>query len=245
MAKGAAAAHHPRRHEPDLHAMQTPARTHVFTAFGLLAAAVVFIGFARSWYLKAWFGSPQLPTLVHAHGVVMSLWFALYLVQARLIATHRVALHRRLGLLGAALALLVLMVGTHTAITAARLGRMPGPPLPFLAVPLGDMLVFAVCVSAGLAWRHRPDVHRRLMTLASVGMLTAALARLGLPGGILGPIAVTVAILAACVAADTLAHRRLHPVFALGALLIAASWPVRLWLSGTPAWDRFARWLVA
>lgn len=217
----------------------------VFTFFGLLAAAVVFAGFARSWYLKAWFGTPALPTLVHVHGVVMTLWFALFVLQVRLIAARRTALHRRVGVLGVVLALLVLGVGTLTAIEAARRGHFPGPPLKFLAVPLGDMLVFASFVSLGLAYRQRPDIHRRMMTLASVGILTAALARLGLPGGILGPITATIAILAVCVAADTLAHRRLHRAFALGALLIALSWPLRLWLSGTPAWERFASWLVA
>ncbi len=226
--------------------MTSTARTpRLFTLIAVGAAILVFAGFARSWYLKAWFGTPALPPLVHVHGVVMTLWFALYVLQATLIAAHRVALHRRIGLLGLALAALVLLIGTHTAIEAARLERMPGPPLPFLAVPLGDMLVFAVCVGLGLGWRHRPDIHRRMMTLASIGMLGAAIFRLGLPGGLVGTIAAIVAILAACVATDTLVHRRLHRAFALGALLIALSWPLRLWLSGTPAWQRFAGWLVA
>lgn len=217
----------------------------VFTLIAVGAAIVVFAGFARSWYLKAWFGTPELPSLVHAHGAVMTLWFALFVLQARLVAAHRVALHRRIGLLGIALALLVLLTGTHTAIEAARLDRMPGPPLIFLAVPLGDMVVFATFIGLGLAWRHRPDIHRRMMTLASVGILTAALARLGLPGGIVGPIAATVVILVACVAADWLVHRRPHRAFAIGALLIALSWPLRLWLSGTQPWQRFAAWLIA
>jgi|RhisoiCoNPM_1038542.scaffolds.fasta_scaffold04135_2 hypothetical protein len=226
--------------------MTTTARKpRIFTFFAVGAAIVVFAGFARSWYLKAWFGTPELPPLVHVHGAVMTLWFVLYVLQASLIATHRVALHRRIGMLGVALAALVLLIGTHTAIEAARLDRMPGPPLAFLAVPLGDMVVFATFFGLGLAYRHRPDIHRRMMTLASVGMLGAALFRLGIPGGLAGTIGVIFAILAACVAADWLVHRRPHRAFAIGALLIALSWPLRLWLSGTTAWQRFAGWLVA
>ena len=226
--------------------MTTTARKpRIFTFFAVGAAIVVFAGFARSWYLKAWFDTPELPPLVHVHGAVMTLWFVLYVLQASLIATHRVALHRRIGMLGVALAALVLLIGTHTAIEAARLDRMPGPPLAFLAVPLGDMVVFATFFGLGLAYRHRPDIHRRMMTLASVGMLGAALFRLGIPGGLAGTIGVIFAILAACVAADWLVHRRPHRAFAIGALLIALSWPLRLWLSGTTAWQRFAGWLVA
>jgi hypothetical protein len=226
--------------------MTTTARKpRIFTFFAVGAAIVVFAGFARSWYLKAWFGTPELPPLVHVHGAVMTLWFVLYVLQASLIATHRVALHRRIGMLGVALAALVLLIGTHTAIEAARLDRMPGPPLAFLAVPLGDMVVFATFFGLGLAYRHRPDIHRRMMTLASVGMLGAALFRLGIPGGLAGTIGVIFAILAACVTADWLVHRRPHRAFAIGALLIALSWPLRLWLSGTTAWQRFAGWLVA
>jgi len=220
--------------------MTTTARKpRIFTFFAVGAAIVVFAGFARSWYLKAWFGTPELPPLVHVHGAVMTLWFVLYVLQASLIATHRVALHRRIGMLGVALAALVLLIGTHTAIEAARLDRMPGPPLAFLAVPLGDMVVFATFFGLGLAYRHRPDIHRRMMTLASVGMLGAALFRLGIPGGLAGTIGVIF------VAADWLVHRRPHRAFAIGALLIALSWPLRLWLSGTTAWQRFAGWLVA
>ncbi|MHB1233048.1 MAG: hypothetical protein ACYCZQ_10800 [Burkholderiales bacterium] len=47
-----------------------------------------------------------------------------------------------------------------------------------------------------------------------------------------------------CVAYDTIKHRRLHPAFGWGVLLIVASQPLRLLLTGTSAWQRFAMWLV-
>ncbi len=202
-------------------------------------------GFGRNLALMGWADAAALPPLVHVHGVVMVLWFAFFILQTRLVANGRVALHRRVGLLGAALAVLVLVIGLLTAIEAARLERLPGPPLAFVAVPLFDMVVFVACVALGLSYRHRPDIHRRMMTLASVGMLGAAVFRLGIPGGLMATIAVISGLLVVCVVADTLVHRRLHPAFALGALLITLSWPLRLWLSGTPAWQRFAGCLIA
>lgn len=222
-------------------------RLYTWAAIG--AALVVFIGFARSYYLKGVFGTPALPALVHAHGLVMTLWFALFVVQARLVAARRVELHRRLGVAGTVLAALVVVVGVWTAIAAAARGVSPGPPpLVFLVVPLADMLVFAMLVSAAVRLRRRPDYHKRLMLLASVGMLTAAIARfpIGLisAGGLPAFFALNDLAVLACVAYDSARHRRLHPAFGWGALLIIASQPLRLAVAGTPAWLQFAGWLV-
>lgn len=215
----------------------------------IAALAVVFAGFARSYYLKGLFGAPALSTLVHAHGLVMTLWFALFLVQACLVTAQRVDLHRRLGIAGVVAAMLVFVVGVWTAVSAAAHGVSPGPPpLVFLVVPLGDMLVFAILAGAGLLLRRRRDFHKRLMLLASVGMLTAAFARLPIDfvaaGGLPVFFALTDLCVLACVGYDTWRNRRLHPAFGWGALLIVASQPLRLLFSGTQAWQQFATWLV-
>lgn len=220
-------------------------------AFAAAAAlAVVLAGFARTYYLKFAFGTPPLSVLLQVHGAVMTAWFVLFAVQATLVARGRVRLHRRLGAFGALLALAVLVVGTTVAITAARLGHAPPgpPPLVFLVMPLGDMLVFALLVGAALWFRRRSDVHKRLMLLACVGLLTAAIARIPLPllqqGGIVTFFMATIVLVLACVAWDTVMHRRLHPAFGWGAALVALSWPLRLALSQTPQWQEFARWLA-
>lgn len=220
-----------------------------YTWAAIAAALIVFAGFARSYYLKGAFGSPALAPLVHLHGVVMTLWFALFVVQVRLIAARRTDLHRRLGVFGAALAALIVVVGVTTAINAARNGVSPGPPpLVFLVIPLGDMLVFASLVSIGLYFRRRTDIHKRLMVLASLGILGAAIARL--PIGFIetgGPLVffglVDLCVLIA-VAYDSLRNRRLHPAFLWGTLFIIVLQYGRLILAGTPAWMRFAEWLV-
>lgn len=225
--------------------------TRLYGWFALICALVVFTGFARSYFLKDLFGAPQLPGLVHLHGMVMTAWFVLLVVQTRLVAAHRVDLHRRLGILGAALALLVLVVGVTTAIAAARRGFASGgaPALLFLPIPLGEMLVFAVLVTTGLSLRRRsPPSHKRLMLLASVGILGAAFARIPLgfihSGGPLVFFALTDFCVLACVAIDTFRNRRLHPAFGWGAAFIIASHPLRLMLAGTAAWLQFATWLV-
>jgi hypothetical protein len=221
----------------------------VYTWAGLGAVLIVFAGFAKTYYLKGLFGAPALPPLVHLHGLVMTLWFALFVVQARLVAIHRVAWHRRLGLFGAGLAVVVVAVGTVTAITAAKLGHSPGPPpLLFLTVPLGDMVVFTTLVSLGLAYRYRPDLHKRLLLLSSVGMLTAAIARIPWApihqGGIPVYFGLTDLCVLCCIGIDWAKTRRLHPAFGWGLVFLVASQVGRLWLSGTPQWLQFATWLT-
>lgn len=216
----------------------------------LVAIGVVFAGFARTYFLKTSFGTPALPTLLHLHGLVMSLWFGFFLLQVRLVAMRRTDLHRRAGVVGAFIALMVLIVGVTTALTAAKLGHTPGPPpLIFLAVPLFDMLVFLGLVGAGLALRHRPDMHKRLMLLSCIGMLTAAISRIPLDfiqaGGLLAFFGITDLLIILCVGYDTLKNRRLHPAFGWGALFVMLSHPARFMIAGTPAWQQFAAWLVS
>jgi hypothetical protein len=234
----------------EANAISRGADRRLYTWAAMLTLAVVFAGFARTYYLKTHFGTPALSTLVHIHGLVMTLWFAFFLLQVRLVAMHRTDLHRRTGVVGALLAVGVLTLGTMTAITAARLGHTPGPPpLVFLVVPLGDMLVFALLVGAGLVLRKRSDMHKRLMLLTCVGMLTAAIARIPVDfiqaGGIPLFFGLNDLIVLACVAYDTVRQRRLHPAFGWGMLLIIASQPLRLVLSGTTVWQQFSGWLVS
>lgn len=222
------------------------ARPRLFVWAAAVALFVAFAGFAPSYYLKGLFGSPALPGLVHAHGFVMTLWFATLMAQVLLVSAGNVKTHRKLGLFGAVVAVLVLVVGTATAINAARNGVTPGPPpLVFLAIPLGDMVLFAVLVALGFAFRRRSDFHKRFMVCASLGIVTAAIARMPVPGGLPAFFAVTDAILLAIITADTYNNRRLHPAFAVGLALVVGSQVARFLIAGTPQWLEFARWLTS
>jgi hypothetical protein len=220
-----------------------------YTWAAVVAALVVFAGFARTYYLKGAFGTPDLSALKHLHGFVMTAWFTLFLVQVRLVATGRTRIHRKLGVAGAVLAVLVVIVGTTTALVAAKNGATPGPPpLVFLAIPLGDMVVFPVLVSAAILYRKRADFHKRLMLLATLSILTAAIGRIPLEflqaGGLPAFFGATDLLILAFVAADTVKNRRLHPAMIAGVLVIVGSQVARFLIAGTPQWTSFARWLV-
>ncbi len=219
--------------------------------FALFMPIVVLAGFARSYYLKGVFGFPALPSLlVHVHGIVMTSWVVLFVTQVTLVETGRTRTHQRLGVFGAVLAVLIVIVGVLTGIAGAARGATPGPPaLQFLVIPLGDMLVFAILVGTALYFRRgRLDVHKRLMLLAAVNLLAPAIARIPLhfieTGGPLAFFGLTDLCLLACIGYDTVRNRRLHPAFLWGALFIIAFQPLRLMLGGTDIWLRFATMLV-
>ena len=70
----------------------------------MLAAVVVFAGFAPTYFLQRVFGTPELSPLLHVHGFLFSSWIAWSVVQTTLVAARRTDIHRRLGVAGAALA---------------------------------------------------------------------------------------------------------------------------------------------
>jgi len=234
----------------DIPVVRSAGERRLYTAAALVAALVVFAGFAPTYYLKGVFGTPDLTALKHVHGLVMTAWFTLFIVQVRLVATGRTALHRKVGVAGVALAIAVLVVGTTLGIASARAGASPigVPPLVFLVLPIGEMVIFATLVTAAILLRRRGPYHKRLMLVASLAMLTPAMARLPFEfvqaGG--PPVFFGLAdlVILGCIAFDTVKSRRLHPAFAAGFAVVIVGQVGRLALSQTPQWMAFAKWLV-
>src|SRR5687767_8602312 len=169
-----------------------------FAGMALAALAVVFSGFATSYYLwpitRATHYpagqpiSPSVPVIVHLHAALFSAWILLLVTQVSLVVTGRVAVHRRLGGLTAGLIPLMVITGLLTAVRGARDGWNPGGPYPdalgFMFVGIADIAVFSGLAVAGLAWRRRPDVHKRLMLLSTLGgLMWPAITRMPIVAG--------------------------------------------------------------
>src|SRR5712664_2654876 len=134
-----------------------------YTAMAAAFVITVFAGFSRTWFLRPRFHPEPLIPLLYVHGFIFTLWIALLLTQTTLIATKRTRTHMRLGIAGGVLASLMIVIGTVTALVRAK-GPSPVPdvnPLSFLTIPLGDILVFAILVSAAFYFRRQADVHKR------------------------------------------------------------------------------------
>ena len=226
-----------------------------YSGMAIALALTVFAGFSPSYYGRFLSGGPTttisgapMTPLVHLHAALFTGWVLLFLTQTALVAGHRVAVHRRLGVAGVVLAAAMFVAGLSTASRAAAAGSAPPgiDPLAFLAIPIFDMLLFAAFVTTAVVRRHDKEAHKRLMLLAYVTIVVAAAARL--PGVLdLGPpgfFGVACLFIAAGVAYDAVSRRRVHRVYVWGGTLFVLSVPLRLFISGTPAWRTVAELLT-
>ena len=219
--------------------------------------SIIFAGFARTYYLKILFGTRALPLLLHLHGLIFTLWFALFFIQVRLVARHRVDLHRRLGIIGAVLAPLAACLAIAVSFHAGRRNYLTSPAsltakVRPLALDFGSSLTFVLLVTAALYFRRRGDIHKRLMVLASCGLLLPGMGRLLeiIPlhflhaGGLWEMVGFTEITPVVCIIYDTVKHRRLHPGFVWGGLALLSSLPVFMAIGSTNGWLNFMKWLL-
>ena len=130
--------------------------------------------------------------------------------------------------------------------------------IAFAIVPLSGIAFFAVVFALAIASIRRPDTHKRLMLLAGISLLDAAVARWFLtflaPPGPAGPPPVPVTIppaiiayllLVVAIVHDWRTRGRPHPVYVYGGgALIAVkflNWPI----SNTSLWHSFAGGILA
>lgn len=162
--------------------------THLFySGAALVLLALMLTGF-QNFYLhgKAYPGreiAPPIRDLIILHGVAMSAWILLFLIQPLLVAGRQYSVHRLLGKIGALLAASILFLGIKAAIEATRIAPPEmliwglSPP-QFLAVPIISIVVFAVFVASGVSYRKRSEVHRPMMLLATLAAISAAISRI-------------------------------------------------------------------
>lgn len=232
-----------------------------YLGFVLAIFAAVLLGFARTFFLRAWFPewvevhAPREPYYL-LHGTITAGWFAVLIAQSSLVTAGRVDWHQRLGKLSVGLAAAVLVSGVAAAVIAVRRPTgfidVDGPPQVFLAVPLLGLLQYAVFVSLAYARRNQAQAHKRLMLLASLSIIGAAVLRWPIgnifmpspvPGYLFADL-VALAFLLPLVAWDLLTLKRIHPVTLFGGLALIAMVPITGLVSRTGWWFAFADWIV-
>jgi hypothetical protein len=221
-----------------------------YTGMSLVMAAVVFAGFARTYFLRAYFHRQPLPFHLKLHGLAFTAWIVFFIVQTTLVSARRTDIHRLLGWVGAALAAVMIVLASFAAITAVHHAVLVGnaeAARAFFAIPVGDIVVFATLVGAAIVNRRESGAHKRLMLLATLTILDAAVTRWPLhfiQTTKWGYYVTLDAIVLAVVAYDTMSHRRVAKAYAWGGMLVIGSHAVRELIGHTSAWQSFARMFV-
>jgi hypothetical protein len=232
--------------------MAAVVRNRFYVIIAIVLSALVFAGFARTFYLRAWFAVPPITTLLHLHSVAFTAWFVLFIIQTRLIAAQNYRTHMRFGVAGIALAVIVAALGYATAIMSADAPRERATGMnsqQFVFVPLFVITSFAVFVALAISFRRRAEFHKRFMILAMISVLGPPVARLiavTQNGAYFVAIqtCVVAALLLWCLLNDWAKHRIVHPVYAIGGGILLISMPLRFLIARTPGWERVGQWLA-
>jgi hypothetical protein len=186
--------------------------------------------------------------VIHLHGLVFVGWMALLVTQVYLAATGRIRMHRSLGAIGIAYGFLVLAMGLVVSIAAPvmhfKAGEQPlDQAAGFLIIPLGDMVLFAAFFVPSVLYRNRPELHKRLMLLATTALLFAAAGRMSnfitLPLGVL----VWLTPVFAGMAYDKWTRRKVHPLYYAGLVILLIGF-ARIALVQSEAWLQFGRAII-
>lgn len=159
---------------------RTKPKKYFFVAMAVLFPVLTFLGFFPS------FQSMQQRTLevhwlVHVHSAIMTSWLLLYLTQTILAATGNLRIHMRLGISSVVLGILVFIVMGLVSFHIIIANHPPEGSFLFdlLLFDFYEMLGFALFFCWGMWLRKRnPGAHKRLLTLATFILLTAAVDRI-------------------------------------------------------------------
>jgi hypothetical protein len=220
-----------------------------FPAMSSLLIVLVFLGFAPTYYLRPVAADP-IPGYLHVHGAAMTAWFLLLLVQTAFIAARRQAVHRRLGIAGACVALVIVVLNPLVVAWSVPhlLAENMSTQLTALIV-VGDLLVigiFLMLVGLGIRWRRYPETHSRMLLLASLAVSGPALGRfsLNLAGtpfpGIIGLMVLPLLV----VVHDRVMMKRVHPASAWGAAAIIGSLVVSIAIANTAPGAAIVGWFL-
>lgn len=155
-------------------------RSAFFVSIASLLGIALLIGFSRTFFLQPLFDTPALTLAFIVHGIFGSAWFVMLGMQAWLAHQGRIADHRKLGGYAPYLAVAIVLSTLWVVFVNLRL-PMTGSGLPRASGMLLQLSTTAWFVGLFLyAWkmRHRPDVHKRAMVLATVTMMAPAFSRI-------------------------------------------------------------------
>lgn len=230
------------------------ARSRFFLGFALVALAAAMVGFFTTFTRPVWRGEFHGPIMAHVHGAFLTAWLLLFLMQSLLVQSGRVSRHRVLGWTGLALVPGVVFTTMAMGVHALRRDVAAGGGATEVSLLVGAFtspLIFAALFAAAVAWRRRPDVHKRLMFLATAVIIWPAFFRFrhyfpSVPrpdiwfAFVLPQVPILLAMLH-----DKWTEARVHVVYRTAGLAVIAEAGAELWLFDGPGWRVLAGWMAA
>jgi hypothetical protein len=230
---------------------RTTSPQRLYVGIGVLAVGIAAVGFWPTYFGPLLAGGVEKPAIIHLHAAVYVGWLAIFVTQVALAATGRVASHMKLGRFAIGYGVVVIVAGLLAAIgmfvLRVRAGDIVAAQAALLG-PLLDMLVFAPLFAAAIYYRRKPELHKRLMVVATTSLLIAAVGRmsfLGQPRNLLLVHLFWAAPILLAMAHDFWRQRRVHPIYVLGLVVLVLEGPaVRIAVRASQQWRDLSAWLA-
>lgn len=230
-----------------------------YVGMALVFVLIAFGGFIPTYWAKMATGTFGGAPVLHVHGLFFFSWTLFFLVQTSLVATGRTLDHRTWGVAGVAIATGMAFTVVLAAINSMKVADAVGmgdAARRFSVVSLTALTLFIGLFGAAIVNVKKPETHKRLMLLAMIPPMQAAMARpfqvLFSPPGAVGPPPVFVSIppglvvdllIVAAMIYDWRTRGRPHPVYLVGLPLIVAQQLLTVPLGNSEAWMSIARWV--
>jgi len=216
-----------------------------FSGMAVLILGTVFLGFAKTYFLAGIVRAPLPSWVIHLHGAAFSSWIMLLIIQTSLVSAGRVDVHRRLGIAAFGLACLMVILGSMAATDLLRREETVAgiDSKTFYAGTLMDMMIFGTLVFFAFRVRSNPAAHKRLILIATISLLGAAIARW--PFAFIGRIPkitdiITYIFLLLLVTYDLWSTRKVHRTTLWGGIFMIVAGQLELPIGRTALWQSFS-----
>lgn len=227
-------------------------RSPFFLVMAWVFLGIAVLGFSSTFFLPLVRGDNAAPRVVMVHGLLFFAWLVFFIAQCTWVQSRRLTVHRRMGSVGALLALSMVISGGMVGLHATQRDLLAGGGdlvLGQFVNILIEMLLFGGLVAAAVLFRHDGQTHKRLMLLATISALAPAWLRLrhlfpAVPHPFISFSLMADSLLLFAMAHDWLLHRRVHPAYLWAGGGMVGVHLVELFAMTSPPWLAVARWLL-
>lgn len=167
----------------------TARRPSAYTRYFFIVMAFLFIIFAVAGFVPDYqlMAAKHIPVywFAHVHGIIMTCWLLVYLIQSVLARKGNIRLHKKLGLASVGLAVLV-WISMGIVIYHGNIGDTVFKNVHWCNVLfLGSFMnLFALFFTWGIIVRKNAAAHKRLLYLATLIVISAGYNRILLNNGV-------------------------------------------------------------
>jgi len=228
-------------------------RDGLYLGMSILLLLIVLTGFAPTFFMRGLFDPPPISPYVYMHGAVMTAWFVLFFAQASLAYIGRTPLHRKIGIVAATLgfaAMLTAASATWNTVVNPNTSDVALLSIVFFG-NIGGIITFTTFLTLAIAYRNRPEIHKRLMLFTSISFVSPAIGRIAMwpiAGGtdlaIFNNSAIFLLILGVLIY-ELVAYRRVHTLtIVLGFSLMAMRLFFNMVIASSSSAQEFVRAVV-